>query len=201
MKKLMMIAALMVATLSANAQDMFIKPMVGGTLSTLRGSDVEGNKMRLGLAAGAEFGYMFTEQFGATGGLLVSMQGSNFKDTDYTKDVSTTLTYLNVPMLANYYIFPGFAVKAGVQFGFLLSAKHKASERLLEGSWHDYEQSGTDGMKKLDFSIPLGISYEFSDFVIDARYNLGLTKINNSDYASKAYNSVIMLTLGYKIPL
>ena len=32
MKKIMMIAALMVATLSANAQNMFIKPMVGGTL-------------------------------------------------------------------------------------------------------------------------------------------------------------------------
>ena len=200
MKKLMMIAALMVATLSANAQGMFIKPMVGGTLSTFRGSDVEDNKMRLGLAAGAEFGYMFNEQFGATAGLLVSMQGSNFKDTDYSKDVSTTLTYLNVPMLANYYIFPGFAVKAGVQLGYLLSAKHKASEN-INGYWEDFEQSSTDGMKKLDVSIPFGISYEFSDFVIDARYNLGLTKINDSDYASKAYNSVIMLTLGYKIPL
>lgn len=112
----MMMAALMVATLSANAQNMFIKPMVGGTLSTLTG-DTENTKMRLGLVAGAEFGYMLNDNFGATAGLLVSMQGSNFKDTDYIKDQSSTLTYLNIPMLANYYIFPGFAIKAGIQPG------------------------------------------------------------------------------------
>ena len=54
-------------------------------------------------------------------------------------------------------------------------------------------------MKKVDFSIPIGISYEISDFVIDARYNLGLTNINDTDkYKSK--NGVIMLTVGYKIP-
>ena len=53
-------------------------------------------------------------------------------------------------------------------------------------------------MKKFDLSIPLGLSYEFSDFVIDARYNLGLTKIAE-DMDGK--NSVIMLTVGYKISL
>jgi hypothetical protein len=35
--------------------------------------------------------------------------------------------------------------------------------------------------------------------VIDARYNLGLTNINDTD-SYKSKNSVIMLTLGYKIP-
>lgn len=198
MKKILMIAALMVATLSANAQGMYIKPMAGATLSTFTG-DADNTKMRLGLAAGAEFGYMFTEQFGATAGMLVSMQGANYKDTNYSKDMSSTLTYLNVPMLANYYIFPGFAVKAGVQFGYLLSAKYKGSEN-VNGSWYDYDESSTDGLKKLDISIPLGISYEFSDFVIDARYNLGVSNIND-DSSATVKNGVIMLTLGYKIPL
>ena len=55
-------------------------------------------------------------------------------------------------------------------------------------------------MKKVDISIPLGVSYEISDFVIDARYNLGLTKINDAG-SNSSKNSVIMVTLGYKIPL
>ena len=43
--------------------------------------------------------------------------------------------------------------------------------------------------------------YEFSDFVIDARYNLGLSKIGKKEYTDTSNkNSVIMLTLGYKIP-
>lgn len=45
----------------------------------------------------------------------------------------------------------------------------------------------------------MGISYEFSNFIIDARYNLGLFKVAK-DPAPSSKNSVIMLTLGYKIP-
>ena len=195
-----MIAALMLATMSANAQGMFVKPMVGGTLATITGDHTDDVKFKLGLVAGAEFGYMIAPQFGVTAGALVSMQGAGQKDTDYTKDVSTTTTYLNIPILANYYIIPGLAVKAGIQPGFLLSAKTKGSEKLYGGSWEDYDHSGTDGYKKLDISIPFGLSYEFSDFVIDARYNLGVSNIIDHEKHSNK-NSVIMLTIGYKIPL
>ena len=198
MKKLFVIAALMVATLSANAQQMFIKPMVGGTLATLTG-DTEGNKMKLGLVAGAEFGYNINDMFAVTAGALVSLQGAKFDDTSATKDMTTNLTYLNVPILANVYIAPGLAIKAGVQPGFLLSRKTKLDELVGSGTWTSVEHTSTDGMKKVDFSIPLGLSYEISDFVIDARYNLGLTNINDTD-SYKSKNSVIMLTLGYKIP-
>ena len=178
MKKIMMIAALLVATLSASAQGMYLKPMVGGTLSTFRGSDVADQKMKVGLVAGAEFGY----NLGFTAGLLYTMEGSKSKGADYNNN----LDYLNIPVLFNYYIVPGLAVKAGVQPGFLVRAKHNDTDI-------------KDLYKKFDFAIPLGLSYEFSDFVIDARYNLSLSKLPDVGDA-KAYNSVIMLTLGYKIP-
>ena len=90
-----------------------------------------------------------------------------------------------MPVLANVYVAPGFALKAGVQVGFLTKAK-------AEGL--DFKEL----CNKTDFSIPLGASYEFSDFVIDARYNLGLTNVGKN--VGKNKNSVIMLTLGYKIP-
>ena len=182
MKKIMMIAALLVATLSASAQGMYLKPMVGGTLSTFRGSDVGDQKMKVGLVAGAEFGYNFAENMGFTAGLLYTMEGSKAKGADYNNN----LDYLNIPVLFNYYIVPGLAVKAGVQPGFLVRAKHNDTDI-------------KDLYKKFDFAIPLGLSYEFSDFVIDARYNLSLSKLPDVGDA-KAYNSVIMLTLGYKIP-
>ena len=186
--------------MSLNAQQMFIKPMVGGTLSTLTG-DVKDTKMKIGLVGGAEFGYQVADPFAVTVGALVSMQGTGIKDNDFLKDCSTTLTYLNIPILANYYIIPGLAVKAGIQPGFLLALKKKGSEH-YSGGWHDYDSTDKDGTKSFDLSIPLGLSYEFSDFVIDARYNLGLTNINDEEHADdyKIKNSVIMLTLGYKIP-
>ena len=200
MKKLLLAAVALMATMSVNAQEMFLKPMVGGTLTTLTG-DIKHTKMRVGIAAGAEFGYHVSDPFAVTAGLLVSMQGANFEDDKYTKDQSTSLTFLNVPILANYYIIPGLAIKAGIQPGFLLSLKRKYSEE-VGGKWVDYDSTDKDGTKTFDLSIPLGLSYEFSDFVIDARYNLGLTNLydgpGSDDY--KVKNSVIMLTLGYKIP-
>ena len=187
MKKLFMLAvAAMLATMSVNAQQMFIKPMVGGTLTTFSG-DVHNNKVKVGLVAGAEFGYNFAENMGVTAGLLYSMQGSAIKDVDekYKMD------YLNIPVLFNYYIVPGLAVKAGVQPGFLMSAKFDDTDI-------------KDYMKKFDLSIPMGLSYEISDFVIDARYNLGVSNIlkDNKGFVwdGKGHNSVIMLTVGYKIP-
>lgn len=197
MKKLIMVAvAAFMVTMGVNAQNMFIKPMVGATMAKL--TKLDDTKFKIGLVAGAEFGYKLSDPFAITAGALVSMQGTNFKDTDYEKDAKTTLTYLNIPILANYEILPGLAVKAGLQPGFLLSAKSKGKEE-FGGGWVEYEHSGTEGMKKVDLSIPLGLSYQISDFVIDARYNLGLTKTNKEgDDAIK--NSVIMLTVGYKIP-
>ena len=64
----------------------------------------------------------------------------------------------------------------------------------------DVENTDSEGFKKFDLSIPLGLSYQFSDFVIDARYNLGLTKVNK-DGDSSSKNGVIQITLGYKFAL
>ena len=195
MKKVLLMAVALVAALSVKAQgEMFLKPMVGATLSTFTSAD--NAKMKFGIVGGAEFGYQLADPFAVTVGALVSMQGSAADDTNIYKDVKNTLTYLNVPILANYYIIPGLAVKAGIQPGFMLSAKSKGSEK-IGGSWVDYDHSGTDGYKTFDLSIPLGLSYEISDFVIDARYNLGLTKVGDG---GDSKNSVIMVTLGYKIP-
>ena len=72
MKKLLLAAVALMATMSVNAQQMFLKPMVGGTLATLTG-DVDDTKMKVGLVAGAEFGYFISEQFAVTAGLLYSM--------------------------------------------------------------------------------------------------------------------------------
>ena len=189
MKKMMMIAAMMLMSIGAFAQsNVYIKPMVGGTLATLTGKGLDDNKMKFGLAVGAELGYAISSNNDLTAGLLYSMQGTASDDSDD----NLNMDYLNIPILFNYYVAPGLAIKAGVQPGFLLSSK-----------WGDEDMK--DYNETFDLSIPLGLSYEFSDFVIDARYNLGITDVAKSGkghhWESKAKNSVIMLTLGYKIPL
>lgn len=184
MKKLMMIAAMMIAAVSANAQNevgqITLQPKVGINISKITG---EGNKMTAGLAAGVEAEYGVAENFGITAGVLYSMQGYKAEGADK----KSAMDYINIPILAQYYVVKGLAIKAGVQPGFLVRAKHDG-------------ESFSDECKKFDFSIPVGLSYEYQNFVLDARYNIGLTK-TMKDASEKTKNSVIQITLGYKFAL
>lgn len=191
MKKFMMMVAMAFATLTASAQaeagTLTLKPLVGMNLSDITKGE---NKMKVGLAAGAELEYMLSDNASISAGAIYSMQGCKGKGEE--SNVKYNFDYINIPILANYYFAKGFAVKAGVQPAFKVSSKAKA----------DGASENLDGYKSFDLAIPLGLSYEISNFVIDARYNLSLTKIHD-DVEGVEYgkNQVIQITLGYKFAL
>ena len=104
------------------------------------------------------------------------------------------LDYINVPIMANVYVVKGLAVKLGVQPGFKVNDKLDLRMPVLGGALVDLKA------KSVDFSIPVGISYEYNNFQVDARYNWGLTKVFDVDKLDQK-NSVFQITLGYKFDL
>ena len=178
MKKMFLTAAMMLASVATFAQNavgqITIQPKVGLNIANV--TDADDADARIGLAAGAEFEYGVTDMIGVSAGLIYSMQGA--KEKVEGVDCTMKLDYLNVPILANVYVAPGLAVKLGIQPGFKLSAKAKAEVS--------------------DLAIPVGVSYQYQNIVLDARYNWGVTKIMD-DVDSK--NSVFQITLGYKFSL
>lgn len=190
-----MLAALMVATLTASAQNevgqFTLKPAVGMTLANVTNYD---GKLKVGLIAGVEAEYGVVENFSVAAGVFYGQQGAKNKDNS---DYKTSLDYINIPIVAQYYVIPGLAIKAGIQPGFLVRAKEK-----YHAGGIDYDMDIKDDCKKFDLSIPFGISYEYQSFVLDARYNLGVTKAFKDDSRNKtSKNSVFMFTLGYKFAL
>ena len=183
MKKFMMMVAMAFATLTASAQaeagTLTLKPLVGINVANI--TDGNGDA-KVGLAAGAELGYQLNESFAVTAGAIYSMQGA--KNDGY----KLNLDYINIPILANYYITKGLAVQEGIQ-----PACNVKSEAEYDGVSGDVE-----GIKSFDLSIPVGLSYEISDFVIDARYNWGMTKVLEG-FDNK--NTVFQFTVGYKFAL
>ena len=171
------------ATLTASAQaeagTLTLKPLVG--INVANSTDGNGDA-KVGLAAGAELGYQLNESFAVTAGAIYSMQGAK------SDELKMNLDYINIPILANYYITKGLAVKAGIQPAFKVKSEAKA----------DVVSVDLEGFKSFDFSIPVGLSYEVSDFVIDARYNWGISKVLEG-FDSK--NTVFQFTVGYKFPL
>lgn len=190
MKKLFLAVSLMVMSASAFAQhgvgQFTIAPKLGMNIADLTKTDGESD-LRIGLAVGAEFGYQATDMLEITAGALYSMQGCKVDGYDAT----IKLDYINVPILANVYVAKGLAVKLGVQPGFNVNASAKAKGEGVSVE-EDFDA------KTLDFSIPVGLSYEFSNVVIDARYNWGLTKVASD---SDCKNSVFQITVGYKFDL
>lgn len=175
-----------------------VQPKVGLNVSTL--SDAQ---KTIGDACfGMEAEYMITNIFSLSAGVMVSNQGGKY-DKDglrYTAD----LDYANIPIMANVYVLPGLALKAGVQPGFRLKAKMKTDDGTYDVD-EFYKLVGmlTPGeepkINKFDLAIPVGISYEYENVVLDARYNWGLLKVENIGNAY--YNRVFEVTLGYKFEL
>ena len=222
MKKMMMIVAMAVCSLAANAQNevgqLTLQPKIGinlawlsdteVTISTGVSSDTESGKVMGDFALGVEAEYGLMNNFSVAAGILYSRQGTNFAEyklyggpggsvSSGWDKYEDNLGYLNIPIVANYYFAEGWAFKAGIQPGFLLSAKVKRNGL---GATPNLDEDIKSDLNSFDLSIPLGISYEFNNFVIDGRYNLGLTKVNkNGDNNVK--NNVVQFTFGYKFSL
>ena len=92
------------------------------------------------------------------------------------------------------YVVPGLAVKAGAQFGFRMSAKEKISK---DGNSANINIK--DGVEGFNFAIPVGISYEYKNVVLDGRYIFGATKSFKN--VEKNKTSLFQITLGYKFAL
>lgn len=192
MKKLFLAVVAMMISAATFAQNevgqLTIQPKVGVNIANI--TDVNDADPRIGLAAGAEFEYGLTDNIGLSAGVLYSMQG--VKTIIVDDDCTSKLDYLNVPILANFYVAKGFAVKLGVQPGFKLSSKAKFKEP--GGS----KEVDVDGFKSVDLSIPVGVSYQYQNIVFDARYNWGVTNIVED---SDSKHSVFQITVGYKFSL
>lgn len=192
MKKILLMAVVMLASVASYAQQAVgtftLQPKIGMNVASLTKCD--GCDPRIGLAAGVEAEYQATDIFSVSAGLIYSMQGNKAKAEGVTQ--TTKLDYINIPILANVYVTKGLAVKLGVQPAFNVSDKVKLSDGKASVEAEDVVA------ESFDFSIPVGLSYEFNNIVLDARYNFGVTNIAEG---GDAKNSVFQFTLGYKFAL
>jgi hypothetical protein len=136
-----------------------------------------------------------SEKFSFQPELLFSSQGSkyseDFEGEDFEGEVK--VNYLNVPLMAKYYVTEGLSIEAGPQIGFLLSATDE---------YEDEEDDIDEFLKSTDFGLNLGLGYKLdSGLFFNARYNLGLSDNLDADEfetdGAEYKNSVIQISVGY----
>ena len=161
----------------------------GVNFSDVSDLDNGDTKMMTGFYAGAFAEYRINYWFGVQAEALYSTQGTKFENSPLKFELKQD--YINVPILAKFYVLDNLSVDVGPQFGFLVNDEAK----LKAGSW---EPTFDADPKSFDFSVGLGLNYTLFDHLdITARYNLGLTD-SYEGLSGTNRNGVIQVGLGYR---
>ncbi|MDD7317244.1 MAG: porin family protein [Prevotella sp.] len=201
MKKTLLAALLIISSVAAFAQKepgtVTVYPKVGINLSKYSGDQIltgigspEGSvskesEMKCGFSAGVDFRYRVSDNYGLSAGLVYANLGNRFEFSDMPeydmKKWSTDNRYLQLPIMMQAFVVKGLSVNVGIQPAVLL-ASHTTTEwvfttedkRTTTATTH---ASSKDWYKTFEFSIPLGVSYEYRNLLFDLCYHLGLMGI------------------------
>lgn len=211
MKKILLLAALGIFSFNtAHSQEIGFGIKGGLNLSNLsiKQDDVSKPDSRTSFHIGGLVEIPISGKFSIQPELLFSMQGAQEEESEtymgqtYSSKTTLKLNYINLPIMAKYYVVDGLALEVGPQFGFLMSAKGE-----FEASGPGIDETGTidlkEEVKTLDMGVAFGASYELNLGVFfSARYNIGLSNINKDndedfDESSNVKNRVFQVSIGY----
>lgn len=193
MKKLITLIACLAITGGAFAQGKggdFNKFTLGGKLglnvASLAGSD--GGGAKAGFHVGVVGEYRMSHLFAIAPEIMYSSQGAKEKEEDYKAFLAAN--YLNIPILARFYIIDALSIEVGPQFGFNMGMKAKAKGDGLTAT----EKIEKDKYNVFDIGVGLGLTYNFKNCFASVRYNYGFIDVLK-DAANK--NTVFQLSVGY----
>ncbi|WP_286966461.1 porin family protein [Flavobacterium sp. UBA4854] len=190
MKKLILSAIAIMAFTFSNAQETRFGVKGGLNLTNFTG-DVDTN-LKAGFHIGGFAEIKIIDRLAIQPELLFSTQGARYNMIGGNQSGSYKLNYINIPVLAKFYVTKQFTVEAGPQIGFLVSAKSQD---------HDIK----DAYKTADYGFNFGAGYNFTDhFSVGLRYTVGISGIYDhdyedfSDYYDSTKNSNLQLSVAYK---
>lgn len=206
MKKILFVLIATILINFANAQEVHFMPRVGVNISNVSNT---GTNWKPGVNVGLSVEMPVLEKLSIEPGLYYSMQGMKINDyfvVDHNllgANVNWNFDYLNIPIYAKYYIYEGFNVFAGPQFGFNVRTKMQMKAAGYEDGVTDFKGS----LNTFEFGLGFGAGYQFDmGLNVSFNYNLGLTDIIKEhdfiewefDDSEKYRNRVFQFNVGYR---
>ncbi len=196
-KSLLLVTTFFLMSRLGNAQNLSFGPMAGLNISSL--NNLENSSSKAGLLAGAFFNYSSKNWFGL--GVQVVYNGLGAKLTTPVETIK--LNYIQVPILATYYLAGGntqgsFRPKffAGPHINFLMNAKNKDGNDLNPNNLY-YKST------ELGLTFGAGFNYAVMDKTwlnFDVRYGVGLTDATQAPKVNIT-NNAFAITLGLSFPI
>ena len=194
------VALLSATTIYAQSDDTTAQFGVKGgvNLSTVRGDDIGDKNQMTSFHLGLFMEIPISERFSFQPEVLYSGQGYNMAENNaFIGEVDYKLDYIQVPLMAKFYLFKGLYAEAGPQIGF------KVKETIDFKSSSEVEIDPKDSqIKGFDAALGLGAGYKFDNGLsLSARYNHGLTSIFKDDAPlignADVKNSVFQFGVGF----
>ncbi len=196
MKKIILLFVAVLGTVAlASAQTEFSFGVKGGLDMANQTNGGQDARYKFSFYAGGFAEWRFGSLFALSPELYYSRQGFTFK-TDYLGDelrVRQRNNYLNLPILAKFYVTDGLSLDVGPQVGYMLSSKIRG-----EADGESMTEDTMEDMNKVDCSIAMGFTANFAEnFLFSLRFNLGVTDVLKKDVGN-TQNRVLLVGLGYR---
>lgn len=189
-----------------NSMNMSFGVKAGFNFATIDGDNIESANARTSFHAGAFVEFPIADIFSIQVEALYSGQGAEYSPNspllgengeilaeagNYNTELQ--LDYINVPLLAKFYIFEGFSVEAGPQFSFLLNDEFDSKPTDGGG---DLPSPFRKTANTFEFGMAGGVSFQTNmGLFATARYIRGLSDIADEVDLN---NAVFQVGLGYK---
>jgi len=184
-------------------QEVKFGPKAGVNFSTL--TNTTKAKMLTGFYFGGVAEIKFTDKFSVQPEIVYSSQGAK-NDYHQTEGLVSVhhhnhdkLEYINIPIIAKYYVYQGLSIEFGPQFSFLTKAESK-DDVTINNATTEFKRDFKNEVNSFDFGVGIGLSYDLTNgFFANARYNFGLTSVGKSNqYYKDSKNGVTQIGVGYK---
>ena len=203
-----LLIAFLVMTISSSdikSQDLLFGFTGGLNMNTISTKSDDGG-LKVGFNLGGLAQYKLNEKMSLIANIKLSAKGQQYSkiienQNDYLKIYhSTSLYYIDLPILFQYHIKDLLGLEIGPSFNFFLSGKDKSKignttsdvRKFEKGSYNPFEFGLTFGI----FTRDLGQS-SFNNIFIEFRYFIGLTNVIRN--YGRNVNAGAFLNIGYII--
>jgi hypothetical protein len=212
-RRFLLIITVLFLAISSNAQVKF--GLQGGlNLSNVTEKDKDVTyskdyKSKPGFNLGVTAEFSKSEKLSFESGLFFSTKGHKVEDTGIK--ITVNFNYLEVPVNVIYKIDLGSSkvfLKAGPYFGYAVSGKVKANEKIFDdanGNPTDEitikfgNDKDNDNLKAIDYGLNFGAGVEFNQMTLGFQYGLGLANLAlDTSNSYKMSNKVMAVSIGYR---
>ncbi len=158
----------------------------GGLLFGLNASQVDGDNFggyrKAGVTAGAAVYINTRKRVGFSLELLYSQKGArgvasanNLTVGSYFEHYKMKLNYIETPVMVHFFYTPKIHIKIGASYNALINSKESYESYyplFLDEKLYPFNKYYVDGI--------IGVSYVWNHFILDARFQYGITPVRKS---------------------